>query len=143
VAGVCRSHVLALGGQSAVRHDARGCSPRRTAAGTFGYIERSTLSARFRLNYALTPNFTIEGYAEPFAASGRYFDFGELRHRGAARAADLARADGHHDLEGRQRRVDRDGRRDNLHDSAAGLQSSVVPVNLVLRWEWLPGSTAF
>src|SRR6185436_20187420 len=44
----------------------------------FSFIERSTLSARFRLNYSLTPNFTIEGYAEPFAASGRFYNFGEL-----------------------------------------------------------------
>src|SRR5207253_8575073 len=44
----------------------------------FSFIERSTLSARFRLNYAVTPNFTLEGYAEPFAASGRFYDFGEL-----------------------------------------------------------------
>src|SRR6185436_8264888 len=42
----------------------------------FSYIARSTLSARFRLNYALTPNFTIEGYAEPFAASGHFYNFG-------------------------------------------------------------------
>ena len=39
----------------------------------FSFIERSTLSARFRLNYALTPNFTAEAYAEPFAASGRFY----------------------------------------------------------------------
>src|SRR5207302_7315288 len=44
----------------------------------FAFIERSTLSARFRLNYAFTPNFTVEGSAEPFAASGRFYDFGEL-----------------------------------------------------------------
>src|SRR5262249_38986083 len=44
----------------------------------FAYIERSQLSAQLRLNYALTPNLTVEAYAEPFAASGRYYDFGEL-----------------------------------------------------------------
>src|SRR5206468_5859843 len=44
----------------------------------FAFDERTTLSAPFRLNYAITPDFTIEGYAEPFAASGRFYDFGEL-----------------------------------------------------------------
>ena len=54
----------------------------------FSFIERSTLSARFRLNYAFTPNFTVEAYAEPFAASGRFYDFGELP---APRSRDAAR----------------------------------------------------
>ena len=45
---------------------------------TFAFVERSQLSARFRLNYAVTPNFTVEAYAEPFAASGKYSKFGEL-----------------------------------------------------------------
>jgi hypothetical protein len=45
---------------------------------TFAFVDRSQLSARFRLNYAVTPNFTIEAYAEPFAASGKYSSFGEL-----------------------------------------------------------------
>jgi hypothetical protein len=44
----------------------------------FAAVERSTVSARFRVNYALTPNFTVEGYAEPFAASGRFYGFGEV-----------------------------------------------------------------
>jgi len=42
------------------------------------FIERSTLSTRFRLHDAFTPNFTAKGYAERFAASGRLFDYGEL-----------------------------------------------------------------
>ena len=44
----------------------------------FSFIERSTLSTRFRLHDAFTPNFTAKGYAERFAASGRLFDYGEL-----------------------------------------------------------------
>src|SRR5262249_30134302 len=44
----------------------------------FSFIETSTLSARFRINYAFTPDLTLEVYAEPFASSGRYYDFGEL-----------------------------------------------------------------
>ena len=80
VAGVGGSDVLALGGRSPIRDHAQATA----RAATFGqryifaFIERSTLSARFRLNYAFTPNFTVEGYAEPFAASGRFYDFGEL-----------------------------------------------------------------
>jgi hypothetical protein len=110
----------------------------------FAYIERSTLSARFRLNYALTPNFTIEGYAEPFAASGRYYDFGELR---APRSRSL-----------RTYGVSGTGTTISKNTAGAstvtdGATTFTIPQldfnrlsfrsNLVLRWEWLPGSTAF
>jgi hypothetical protein len=37
----------------------------------FAYIDRTTLSSRLRLNYAFA-QLTLEGYAEPFLASGRY-----------------------------------------------------------------------
>jgi hypothetical protein len=110
----------------------------------FSFIERSTLSTRFRLNYAFTPNFTVEGYAEPFAASGRFYDYGELS---AARSAEqrVYGAVG----TGTTVQVNTDGTR-TVRDGASTL---VLPAldfnrlsfrsNLVLRWEWLPGSTAF
>jgi hypothetical protein len=110
----------------------------------FAFIERSTLSARFRLNYALTPNFTVEGYAEPFAASGRYYDFGELP---APRSRSL-------------RTYGASGTGTTMSKDTAGVTTVrdagttfTIPrldfnrlsfrSNLVLRWEWLPGSTAF
>jgi uncharacterized protein DUF5916/cellulose/xylan binding protein with CBM9 domain len=109
----------------------------------FSFIERSTLSARFRLNYALSPNFTVEGYAEPFAASGEYYRFGELPAP-----------------ESRQLRVfGADDTGTTITGDSAGYtvrdggQSFTLPAldfrrlsfrsNLVLRWEWAPGSTAF
>jgi hypothetical protein len=109
----------------------------------FSFIERSTLSARFRLNYAFTPNFTVEGYAEPFAASGHFYNFGELsaprskelRVYGVAPGTGIAPA-----ATGGVRVTE-------------GSDAFLLPVldfnrlsfrsNLVLRWEWLPGSTAF
>ena len=110
----------------------------------FAFIDRSTLSARFRLNYALTPNFTIEGYAEPFAASGRFYDFGEL-------AAPRSRALRTYGAPGTGTTISEDStgastvtdgettfRIPNLDFNRLSFRS-----NLVLRWEWLPGSTAF
>jgi hypothetical protein len=120
------------------------------SAGTFGqryifaFIERSTLSARFRLNYAFTPNFTVEGYAEPFAASGRFYDFGELP---SPRSRSL-------------RTYGASGTGTSITKEASGASTVndgattfTIPAldfnrlsfrsNLVLRWEWLPGSTAY
>ncbi len=44
----------------------------------FANIDRSTYSAEMRLNYTFKPDLTLDFYAEPFAASGRYNQFGEL-----------------------------------------------------------------
>src|SRR5688572_23130510 len=117
----------------------------------FSFLERSTLSAQFRLNYAFTPNFTVEAYAEPFAASGRFYDFGEL----PVRPCDTNSCVGSRELRtygasGTGTSITRSD--DGYAVSDAG-QSFVLPdldfnrlsfrSNLVLRWEWRPGSTAY
>ena len=108
----------------------------------FALIDRSTLSTRLRLNYAFSPQLTVEGYAEPFVASGRYSEFGELS---TARSRAL-------------RRYGSDGTfiaSDSLGNRTVtdGSQSFVIAnrdflvrsfrSNVVLRWEWNPGSTLF
>jgi hypothetical protein len=110
----------------------------------FAFVERSQLSARFRLNYAVTPNFTVEAYAEPFAASGAYSRFGELS---AARSR-LLREYG---AEGNGTSIVRNA--DSSYTVTDGASTLSLPnldfnrlsfrSNLVLRWEWLPGSTAY
>jgi hypothetical protein len=110
----------------------------------FAYIERSTLSARFRLNYALTPNFTVEGYAEPFAASGRYYAFGEL-------PAPRSRALRTYGAPGTGTTIEENENGvSTVTDGATTFQIPQLDFNLlsfrsnlVLRWEWLPGSTAY
>ena len=109
----------------------------------FATADRSEISARLRVNYAITPDLTLETYAEPFAASGHFFDYGELS---APRSAQLRRygtngtsisapaADG-------TRTVSADGTSftlENLDFNARSFRS-----NVVLRWEWRPGSTLF
>jgi len=110
----------------------------------FAFIERSTLSARFRLNYAFTPNFTVEAYAEPFAASGRFYDFGEL-------PAPRSRALRVYGAGATGTTISRDTA--GVSTVTDGGTTFTIPAldfnrlsfrsNLVLRWEWLPGSTAY
>jgi hypothetical protein len=110
----------------------------------FAAVERSTLSARFRVNYALTPSFTVEGYAEPFAASGRFYEFGEVP---APRSDTLRR----YGAAGTGTTIARNA--DGTSTVTDGASTFALPAldfqrlsfrsNLVLRWEWLPGSTAF
>ena len=44
----------------------------------FGFIDRTTVSTRFRMGYTVKPDMNLDVYAEPFAASGHYYDYGEL-----------------------------------------------------------------
>jgi len=85
----------------------------------FARVDRMTLSTQFRLNYTLKPDLTVDLYAEPFAASGAYSRMGELV---APRSSEL-------------RPFDVPGNRDF---NAKSFRS-----NIVLRWEWKPGSTLF
>lgn len=107
----------------------------------FAFADRTTLSAQMRLEYAFTPDLTLELYAEPFTASGQFHRFGELA---AARSREL-------------REYGEDGTTiaptDDGYAVTADGQSFTLPnpdfnvlsfrSNLVMRWEWLPGSTLF
>ena len=107
----------------------------------FAFVDRNTVSAQIRLNYAFTPDLTLELYAEPFAASGRFYDFGELpaarsrelRTYGTAGTTITPGTDGY--------TVTADGQTFTLPDRDFNVLS--FRSNLVLRWEWLRGSTLY
>ena len=94
------------------------------------------------MDYAFTPNLTIEAYAEPFASSGRYFDHGELE---APQSRDLVT----YGTQGTTIVREEDG----SYSVTDGAEAFSIPnrdfnvlsfrSNLVVRWEWLPGSTFF
>ena len=84
----------------------------------FGQLDRSTYSAQFRVNYTFKPDLNLDFYGEPFVASGRYDSIGELA---AARTRELLPLS-----------------QDLL--PAGDFQVRSFRSNLVLRWEWRPGS---
>ena len=108
----------------------------------FARVERSEVATRFRVNYTFTPNLTLETYAEPFASSGRYSGFGELL---APRSREL--------LEYGTSGTTIERRSDGSHLVIAGTDSLTIDnqdfnirslrSNVVLRWEWRPGSALF
>jgi len=108
----------------------------------FSYIDRSTLSTQLRMSYTLKPDLNLDVYTEPFAASGRYYDFGEL----SAPRARLLRVYGTDgttvSLEPDDSRIVTDGAStftlDNSDFNVRSFRS-----NLVVRWEWRPGSTLY
>lgn len=94
------------------------------------------------MGLTLRPDLNIDVYAEPFASSGRYADFGELL-RGGTRerlaygtsSTTLAReANGDWSVDAGSGPV----RLRNPDFAVRSLKS-----NVVLRWEWKPGSTLY
>ena len=84
----------------------------------FGRIDRSTYATQIRANYTFKPDLNLDFYGEPFVASGRYDFLGELA---AARTRLLLPVV------------------PELVPSGDFLVRSFRS-NLVLRWEWRPGS---
>jgi hypothetical protein len=108
----------------------------------YGVVDRTTLSAQFRFSYVFKPDLTLDVYAEPFAASGTYSDYGELAE---SRGRDL-------------RLYGTDGTTittlpDGSHQITDGSTAFTLPnydfnvrsyrSNVVLRWEWRLGSTLY
>lgn len=105
----------------------------------FSRISQSTISMTIRMSYFFSPDLSLELYAEPFAASGRYYDHGELV---AARG---------HELRKYENIVYNPST--SAYDVTDGSSQFSVPFrdfgvrsfrsNVVLRWEFNPGSTLF
>ena len=108
----------------------------------FGNIYRSQLSAQMRVNYFFTPDLSLEGYLEPFAASGKYRSFGELpvpasrdlREYGVDGRPIEETADGHYEVVDGTESFEFDAEDFGVHSFRS---------NVVLRWEFRPGSTFY
>jgi hypothetical protein len=125
------------------RDDAGGGENTYDVRYLFSSVERTRLRATTRLNYSFTPDLSLEFYAEPFAASVRYYNFGELaaarssdlRHYGVAPGTTIEEtADGVYSVT--------DGP-NSFTIEQEDFQSLSFRSNFVLRWEWSPGSTLF
>ena len=108
----------------------------------FGFPDRTTLSMQMRVSYTFKPDLTLDVYAEPFAASGRYAAFGETLVPGA-RELRLYGEDGtaiERLADGSSIVTDGD---DTFTLSNRDFNVRSFRSNVVLRWEWRPGSTLF
>jgi hypothetical protein len=105
----------------------------------FSFIDRNTWSTQVRLGYTIKPDLDIDIYAEPFAASGRYYDFGEL----AAPRSRLLKLYGTNGTAvsagpGGTRTVTDGTSTFTLKNYDFNIRS--FRSNVVLRWEWRAGS---
>jgi hypothetical protein len=104
----------------------------------FAAVQRRELALRLRANLFLSPDLSLEAYAEPFASSGAYSRYGEL---GRARDRALRLYEDVTRLEDGSLSVSDGDASFLLSDPDFNVRS--FRSNVVLRWEWRPGSTLF
>lgn len=114
----------------------------------FGRLIQKTLGIVFRLNYSLTPNLSLQFYGQPFVSAGKYSNF---KHITAPRAAQYEER--FHTFTGNevsylaQNEIfgfdeNGDGTIDYTLDQP-DFNFKEFRSNLVVRWEYKPGSTLF
>lgn len=116
-------------------------------------LHRTTAALELRLNYALSPDLSVEMHARPFLSAGRFRDF----HRvipGRAREADRKARLAPYTPEELQVVTTPEGERQvEIDETGDGIPDIRFPhpdfnrkdlrSNIVLRWEFRPGSTFF
>jgi hypothetical protein len=113
-----------------------------------GSIDQTTLSMIFRLNYSITPDFSIQYYAMPFISAGNYSQFkyvsdaaaNEFKNRYIeynGNQITYNSGDNKYEID-----ENLDGKTDYTFDQP-DFNKFDFNSNLVIRWEYMPGSTLF
>lgn len=89
----------------------------------FGRIDQKTMSLNTRFNYTMTPNLSLQVYAQPFVSAGEYSNYKEL-------------------VDGRAERYE-DRYRAYAYAGNADFNIRSFRTTNVLRWEYKPGSALF
>jgi hypothetical protein len=115
----------------------------------FATLDYNEWSVPLRFNYAFTPDLTLELYAQPFLASGKFYGHGELERAGGAALRVYGVAPG--------TSATRDPATGDVtvNDNGDVFTLTAIPgvtqdfslasirSNTVLRWEWRRGSTLY
>lgn len=112
-----------------------------------GKLKQRTLSSTLRVDYTITPNFSLQYYGQPFASKGTYQDFKQITASTAKnynlRFVPLA---GGQIVRNPDNSYALDPNADGITDyTLRNPDFSFLQYrsNLVVRWEYVPGSTLF
>ncbi len=112
----------------------------------FAGIDRKTVGVIFRLNYSLTPDLTVQLYGQPFVAAGAYDRFkvitDSMARDYAARYHEFAPGEIAYDAAAGTYTIRETGR-PAYFVSNPDFNFLQFRSNLVVRWEYVPGSTLF
>lgn len=111
-------------------------------------IKQKTLSASIRINYIITPNLSLQYYGQPFCSKGVYSQYKQVaqsKDRNFGKRFVLYGDD--------QIQFDRENNTFGFDENRDGVEDFTIDnpdfnflqfrSNLVLRWEYIPGSTLF
>ena len=113
-----------------------------------GTLDRKTMGLTIRVNYAISPEFTIQYYGNPYISSGAYDDIKRITNPAANDYNNLYHvfdeseilfdeSENHYHIDENQ-----DGEMDYAIDNP-NFNFQQLHSNLVARWEYKPGSTVF
>jgi hypothetical protein len=95
---------------------------------TFAHLDQKTTSLTARLNYTFTPDLSLQTYLQPFVSKGTYSNVRQLSSTPRADSYD-ARYAPFNDV--------------SVTSDPGGFNFKQLQSNVVLRWEYKPGSTLF
>jgi hypothetical protein len=110
----------------------------------FGALNQKTLGITFRINYTINPELSIEYYGQPFVSAGKYSAYKKITQPDASTFRQRF-------YEYNPSELTLDPLTNNYNVNNAGTYSFGNPdfnfrqfrSNLVVRWEYLPGSTIY
>jgi hypothetical protein len=110
----------------------------------FGKLNQRTFSFTFRINYTINPELSLEYYGQPFISAGKYSAFKKITQANADKFKER-----YSEYTPSELTYDPSTNRYNVNDD--GVFSFGNPdfnfrqfrSNMVIRWEYLPGSTLF
>jgi hypothetical protein len=112
----------------------------------FGMLDQTTVSARVRANLTFRPNLSLQIYAEPFVSSGNYVGYREVDDPRADAFADrfYDYTDDQVTMQDGEVLIDLDGSGSaDLVLEDPNFTYLSFRSNVVLRWEYMSGSTLF
>jgi hypothetical protein len=111
----------------------------------FAKLDQKTLGITFRFNYTINPELSIQYYGQPFISAGKYTDFKNITQPQAGKFRDRF-----HTFSSDEINFNEETNEYNISDGVGNLSISnpdfnfrEFQSNLVVRWEYLPGSTIY
>lgn len=114
----------------------------------FGTLDQKTFAFIFRANYTITPELTIEYYGQPFVSAGKYSSFKRITVPDADKFNDRYHVFSPNEItyNSTENNYIIDENADGVDDYSFGnpdYNFRQFRSNLVVRWEYLPGSTIY
>lgn len=112
----------------------------------FGRVKYNEVRFVFRLNYSMTPNFTIQYYGQPFIGAGQFSRFTKITNPQADKYEDRFHVFTESEISKNGSRYDVNENASNVYEygfNDPDFNQKEFRSNLVVRWEYHPGSTLY